>query len=399
MVDNNFSEREQQYINTVDDLEAPVNASDVAAELGISASTARNYLSSIDVIKHNRGEGYYLSGDYKTSTETANYFETEIPQEIIDDLQNGGLTYGDFAKSHDLSEDEASNLLDTLEERGYSVSQKVISSKGTKLWYLEDEREKQFAAGDGDGVYEFGLISDTHLGSAEEHLDELHDFYDRLEDRGINTVFHAGDISDGWKVYKHHHQQLVDEAVGWERLREYVITNYPERESIDTYFITGNHDYKLWKRSGIYFGQQIAERRDDLHWLGPMQATIVFHPGENIDLELIHPSGGAPYTLGYRAQTLYRERDPDSRPSLAGIGHLHGRMQANAEGVEAFYTMCWQGPTPYVIRKGLPTEIGGWIVELEIEDGELRRISTDCIQYSVNTSDNKVGVADLAELE
>jgi len=389
----------QQYITAVRELTQP-NSGDLSAELGVAQSTIRSHISKIDKIEHERGRGYYVvpkvesQSDVDTS-DSPNIYQDKIPDKIINELQGNGLTYTDFEAEYDIGSDEANNLLETLEQRGYAIDCNRLKDQ-TKLWYIEDRREKRYSLGGGNGTYRFGLISDTHLGSSEEHLNELEQFYDRLEDRGIHHVFHAGDISDGWKVYQHHHQQLKDAAVGWERLKKYVVENYPQRDSIQTHYITGNHDYKLWKRSGMYFGEQIDNRRDDLNWLAPMEATIVFHP--EVDLELIHPSGGTPYTLGYRAQTLYRERDPENRPSMGAIGHLHGRMQANAEGVEAFYTGCWQGPTPYVKRKGLPTEIGGWIVELEIEDGEIRKLGTDWINYPVNETSKRINTTDLTEL-
>jgi len=400
----------QQYIKAVDELTQPTST-ELEAHLGIASSTIRSHLREIGEIAHERGQGYYLVPDVDADTEdtdtdesdtdsvdtsdSPNYYQEEIPQGVIDELQGNGLTYADIESLFDIGPDEARNLLEELEQRGYAVDFNLLKGD-TRLWYIEDRREKQYALGNGDGTYNFGLISDTHLGSSEEHLNELEDFYDRLVDRDIHHVFHAGDISDGWKVYKHHHQQLKDAAVGWERLKEYVVDNYPQRDSITTHFITGNHDYKLWKRSGMYFGEQIDNRRDDLNWLAPIEATINFHP--EVDLELIHPSGGTPYTLGYRAQTLYRERDPENRPSIGAIGHLHGRMQANAEGVEAFYTGAWQGPTPYVKRKGLPTNVGGWIVDLEIENGGIRKLGADWIKYPVRGTSDSIDTTELTQL-
>jgi predicted phosphodiesterase len=391
------SDIEKAVIEAVSELNNPTHK-EVANYVGKANSTTRNHLANLDEIGHEAGKGYYLTGDYFVTDTVSNGYVDEINQDIISDLQNGGLTYGDFARKHDISKTEAQTLLDELERRGYTVNFREIGAGDTRLWYLDTNKNNIFQAGGGDGTYRFGLISDTHIGSSEEHLAELHDFYDRLEERGITTVFHAGDISDGWKVYKHHHQQLKPEAIGWENLREYVVENYPERESIDTYYITGNHDYKLWKRSGIYFGQEIDERRNDLHWLGAMEARIIFHEDAELDLELLHPSGGVPYSLGYKAQKLYRERDPENRPTLGAIGHLHGRMQANAHGVESFYTGCWQGPTPYVKRKGLPTQIGGWIVELEIENGNIRHLGTDWVSYETKEADKSYSTQDLAEL-
>lgn len=394
---DDLTPREEEYIKAVDQLNNPT-AEEVANYIGVATSTARDYLSSINSIHHTRGKGYYLSGEHHVTDSLNNYHQEDIAQTVINDLQSGGLTYGDFESKHSIGQTEANRILEELERRGYNVGFREIGANGTRLWYLETEQDKIFSAGSGDGVYKFGLISDTHLGSAEEHLQELNDFYDRLEERGIDTVFHAGDISDGWKVYKHHHQQLKPEAIGWENLRSYVVDNYPQRDNINTYYITGNHDYKLWKRSGIYFGQEIDERRDDLHWLGAMEASIVFDEENDIDLELLHPSGGVPYSLGYKAQKLYRERDPENRPTLGAIGHLHGRMQANAHGVESFYTGCWQGPTPYVKRKGLPTQIGGWIVTLEIRDGSVRQLGTDWISYETRDADSSYTTQELDAL-
>jgi hypothetical protein len=322
-----------------------------------------------------------------------------IPQTIINALEDDGLTYRQFEERHGYSESQAKRLLEDMREAGYPVEFREIDAQGTRLWYLSDQRDTSYRVGAGDGIYRFGLISDTHLGSKEEHLDELNDFYDRLVERGITTVYHAGDISDGYKVYRGHVNGLRSPAIGWGRLRDYVVENYPSRPSITTYFITGNHDYKYYKRNGIHFGQLIDDQREDLNWLGEMQATLVFDAAAGIDLELIHPSGGKPYTLGYRAQTLYRERPPTDRPTLAGIGHLHGKMQAEAEGVEAFYTGCWQGATPYIKRKGFPTKIGGWIVELEIEDDHLRRLNTEWVDYHPRGAENSYHVDDLAALD
>jgi hypothetical protein len=320
------------------------------------------------------------------------------PSGLLRALESSGLTYTDFDDQYGYSRDQAERLLDDLREKGWPIEFDVVDDHGTRLWYISVERDKQYAAGRGDGIYRFALISDTHLGSQAEHLEELHDFYDRLVERGITTVYHAGDISDGYEVYRHHVNELKSEAIGWQRLRQYVADRYPQRDGITTHFITGNHDYRFYKRNGIHLGELLDGDREDLHWLGEMQATIVFDPGAGIDLELIHPSGGTPYTVGYRAQTLYRERPPEDRPTLAGIGHLHDKMQANAEGVEAFYTGCWQGPTPYIKRKGLPTKIGGWIVELEIADGTVRRLRTEWIGYEARGTENAYDADALEDL-
>lgn len=316
-----------------------------------------------------------------------------IPGGFVDDLETGGLTYEQIEQKYDLSKDQARRRFETLRENGRAVEHVEVSDSGKRRFFLDDQSGKRFSA-PGDGTYRFGLISDTHLGSQEEHLDELNDFYDRIAERGIDMVLHCGDISDGYEVYRHHVNELKSNAIGWSRLKNYVVDNYPQRDGVTTHFITGNHDYKFYKATGLYFGAEIDSMRDDLNWLGEMNARVVFEDG--VDLELIHPSGGSPYTLGYRAQTLYRERPLDERPTFGVVGHIHGKLHGHAEGVEVFYPGCWQGTTTYIKRKGLSSTIGGWIVELEIEDGDVRRIKPEWIGYETQSSDNEYDVESLA---
>lgn len=318
--------------------------------------------------------------------------EADVPDGMVDELETGGLTYDQIKNEFGLSRDQARRRFEILRENGRAIEHIEVDDNGTRRFFLDDKSGKQFSA-PGDGTYRFGLISDTHLGSSEEHLAELGDFYDRIKARGIDMVLHCGDISDGYEVYRHHVNELKSDAIGWSRLKQYVIDNYPARDGITTHFITGNHDYKFYKSTGLYFGNEIAQRRDDLNWLGEMNARVIFEDG--IDIELIHPSGGSPYTLGYRAQTLYRERPLDERPTFGAIGHIHGKLHGHAEGVEVFYPGCWQGTTTYIKRKGLSSKIGGWIVELEIANGEVRRISPEWIGYPTRTKDNDYVIEEL----
>lgn len=324
---------------------------------------------------------------------------SDLPDAFISALRGNGLTYDEMERRYGFGRDKAKTLLDRMSEAGWCIEFDTLDRHGTRRYYIPDERDKRYQIGDGDGTYRFGLISDTHLGSKAAHLADLHDFYDRMQARGVELVLHGGDIGDGWKVHQNQINELKAEAVGWDRLTEYVVNHYPQRDGIETLFISGNHDHKLWKRSGVRFGQRVANQRDDMHWLGDSMARLVFAPGEDpVDLELIHPSGGQPYTLGYRAQTLYREQPTDIRPSMSAIAHLHGRLSAAAEGVEAWYTGCWKDLTTYGRRKGHAAEIGGWDIQLEIEDNRLKRFPMSWENYEADDSERQ-SAAQLQDIE
>lgn len=307
----------------------------------------------------------------------------EIDDTLLKTLRKGA-TLKDIQQLKECPRHVAQRLIQRVKERGHTVDERVPEDDGrSKVFFIpEGASDDRYVAGTGDGTYRFALIGDTHLGSSACQLDALHDFYDRLADRDISVVFHAGDITDGYDIHKGHINHLEGDAIGWGRLKEYTIENYPRRDGIDTYFIEGNHDHKYYKKNSIRYGELIARERDDLHFRGDSMVRFVFDPVNDIDLELIHPSGGQPYTTGYRLQTLYRERPVDQRPTIAGVGHLHESMYAETEGVKGFYVGGWKGLTTWGKRKGFGSFIGGWVLELEIKDGEVRRLGMDEISYS-----------------
>lgn len=324
-------------------------------------------------------------------------FEIERPAGFIDRLKNEGLTYDEISEEYDLTGKASQRLLQQIREDGFKVDFKEANQYGKRIFYIPDESGKRYDFGDGDGTYNIAVVSDTHLGSSVQKLKELNDFYDRIAKRDVDFVLHCGDISDGWKIYRGHINEVLGEASGWKRLRQYVIENYPQRDGIETFFISGNHDHKLHKRSGLYFGESIANVRDDLHWLGDSQATVVLDAENDIDVEMIHPDGGQPYTVGYRLQTLYRERGLDKRPTIALVGHLHGSMYAKTEGVFGFYAGCWKGTTTYGKRKGHEATIGGWFLNIEIENGVIRRLNPEWVDYSDSEEDD--GQFDIQDIE
>lgn len=395
---------------------------ELSERLGIAASTVRDHIYDLEKvgydIEYNPAENTWTLldepssvGDVETPAESEPADDprddTEddsppsldnLPSGLITDLSRGGLTFQDFEEEYGLSDSQAKRLLQNMRESGYAVDFKEVDEYGTRLWFFAGERDKKFSIGDGDGQYTFAIISDTHLGSKAEHLDELNDFYDEVQRRGIDIVFHAGDIGDGWNVHKGQIDEVKGAASGWDRLTDYVVDNYPQRDGVDTLFISGNHDHKLQRRTGIWFSERIDERRDDLHWCGDSQATFVFDRENDINLELIHPSGGNPYTVGYRLQTLYRERPVDNRPTIAAVGHIHGSMYAETEGVKGLYAGCWKGLTTYGKRKGHVSNIGGWIIDMKIEDGEIRQFTPQWVGYSSNEDNNNFDLQDIDDM-
>ena len=83
-----------------------------------------------------------------------------------------------------------------------------------------------------------GLISDTHLCSDADRLDLCEEAYNLFQKEGCKVVLHAGDLSDGWNVYRNHKQFV--KCIGGQAQAKYIIRNYPKRDGIKTYYIGGN---------------------------------------------------------------------------------------------------------------------------------------------------------------
>lgn len=322
-------------------------------------------------------------------------------EELTDELRSGGLTYDDFEEQYGLNRDKAREAIQDLQATGRTIEEERIDQYGTKMYRITDEVDDQFRWINEDGNYNFGVISDTHLGSTGEQLDSLEQMYDRFQEEDIDVVFHAGDISDGTVknngrgVYRGHSNHLKPEAIGWDRLMDYVEENYPERDGVDTLFISGNHDHQLFKNTGIRFGEEVASRRDDLHWLGDSYANVDLG---DVDMDLVHPSGGAPYTLGYRAQTWLRDKPDEEKADITVFGHLHQFLNAETEGSQVLYAGAWQGSTPFLERKGIKPKAGGWIVDMEVEDEDIRSWKTDRVMFPLENDGSDVSAAEINDM-
>lgn len=391
MGDDSLTDKQQTIVNNL-----PSDKYDLADTVDLAPSTVRDHIKSIretgiDIEWHPHREVYVKGGIdvRKTADEISHDTVTTI-------LQDSGATYKQLQEELGTTKDVLKTVFDDMREKGYSIEFDVVDGEGTRHFYIPDDIDRRYKIADGDGHYTFAIISDTHLGSEAEHLEELHDFYDRCVDRGISRVFHCGDISDGWDVHQGHVNVVKGEATGWDRLKEYVVQHYPKRDGITTHFIEGNHDHKYHRRNGIHFGELIANEREDLHYCGDSQATFIFDRENDIGLEVLHPSGGKPYTVGYRLQTLYRERSLKDRPTIAAVGHIHGSMYAETEGVKGLYAGAWKGTTTYGKRKGHEAKIGGWIIDMDIKDGVVTQFVPQWQGYEEQGTANSYEVEDIS---
>jgi predicted phosphodiesterase len=236
-------------------------------------------------------------------------------------------------------------------------------------------------------TYKVGLVSDTHLCSSYQQLDSLWKFYETCDNQGVDTVLHAGDISDGYKMYAGHEFELFKH--GERAQTQYIIENYPLIDGIKTHFIGGNHDESFHKKFGSDLCYDVSVQRPDILYRGFYLANINIH---GINVCLHHGDGGVAYARSYRPQRLALSKIENkgiTSPDCLIIGHYHcSCILPDYIGMYTIQMPCFQAATPsYMGRKGLNPDIGGIILEMEIENNKLISTKTQYINYKVKEDD------------
>ena len=212
-----------------------------------------------------------------------------------------------------------------------------------------------------DRELRFGIVSDTHLCSTHEKLNELHTFYHICKKMKVDTILHAGDMVAGWKVYRGQENEVhTFGAIGQSN---YVIENYPKVKGIKTYFITGNHCESFWKLAGIDIGDVIADKREDMIYLGMYDADVFL---KGVHIKLHHGDGGGAYALSYKGQKYAEQIPSGKKPRVMIIGHFHTSFYFWYRNIHIINAGCFEGQTTFLARKMLNPAIGGWIVDLRL---------------------------------
>lgn len=228
----------------------------------------------------------------------------------------------------------------------------------------------------------FGAIADSHLGSNYERLDILESLYDIYAERGIERVFHAGNYIDG-------ESSVNSDSIhthGIDGQANYFVGCYPSRVGMTTYYISGD-DHEAWFK-GIDIGQHIEDiarrqGREDLKYLGYMEADVPLVEGSDRMIRVLHAGGGSSYALTYTSQKIIDTYDDSEKPDILLIGHYHkASYLPNYRGVAIWSLGCQQEQTPFMRKKRLHADLGGWAITvgLSVED-EIVRVSSEFFSY------------------
>lgn len=231
-----------------------------------------------------------------------------------------------------------------------------------------------------------GLVSDTHLCCKEERLAELHATYDLFAQEGIVRVMHAGNIVDGY-VSKINGASVFCTSV--DDQAQYVIDNYPKRDGIKTYYITGDDHEGWWMKEGFNFGGYLNfmckdQGRDDLQYIGHVEADIAVKIGKRPTMiKIQHPGGGSSYARSYSGQKQVEAFEGGEKPSILVQGHYHVSNYMNDRNIHVISLPGFQDQTIFARKKRLRMEVGGAIVSFKAspEDGSVTRLRIEMVRF------------------
>lgn len=282
-----------------------------------------------------------------------------------------------------VSERVASVMIDEKKQAGFNVRElngvwKIVNDVIPSENRYRDEWN-------GDRIIRFGLMGDTQINSKYAQLTHLHRLYDIYAEEGIGKVYHTGDIDDGEQMRKGHQYELYNQGV--DDHADEIIRVYPRRKGIVTEFITGNHDASMVKLAGVDIGRVIAQKRDDMKYLGYGSSAI--NLTDNCILELRHPEDGTAYALSYKTQKIIEAMSGGEKPNILGVGHYHKGEYICYRNVHAIQTACLQAQTSWERGKGIAIVLGGWIIEVRLNiDGGVERIRPEFFPFYTAIKDD-----------
>lgn len=218
----------------------------------------------------------------------------------------------------------------------------------------------------------FGVVSDTHLGSKECALDELSLAYDYFEAEGIRDVLHAGDLVAGLGIFPHQEHHLTHTS--FEEQRDFAAEHYPKRDGITTHIIGGNHDLDgMFGKAGADPVMAVADRREDVNYLGPWSAWLELANGAHV--HLLHGRGGMSYSFSYKLQKLCEAYPLGRKPAALILGHFHVQGNMQCRGVQGMFPGCFEWRSKqFGERVGHGNTVGFHVVSAQLgDDGSIVR--------------------------
>ena len=312
----------------------------------------------------------------------------DLEDKIKKRIKNCGRTVEELANAFAVEEEDIRNAVDNMRNNHLIVNNLDGNLRlGKNISPSVSHINNSMFVGEKEIV--LGVISDTHIASVFDRIDDCELLYDRFVDAGVNTVMHCGNFIHGVTpthglsdIYIYDIQSQI----------EHFCKVYPKRDGIVTNIISGNcHEGTIVTRESIDIVKLFNNTakgcgRDDLVCIGYIQADMVFvRDGGSSTIRLLHASGGSAQAVSGYAQK-YADRLPEGdRPEIVLIGHIHKMLSMYHRGMFLHQAGCVCDIDTFSKKMMLYNDIGGTILRLKQGiDGSFNSISTEWIPLEKN---------------
>jgi predicted phosphodiesterase/biotin operon repressor len=299
-------------------------------------------------------------------------------EKLIAKLKRDKKTVQQIRQEMGWSEHRARKELQELRKQHFNVRAERNRGQRTVYW-IDDSRASyrtHFISGPQQKrlVELYGTPSDIHIGSKLHDEQAFLEYMKRaFEEHGVKRFFICGDLVDGRDIY-HGHLNFL-KAVTQQDQVDMVCEELPDWKGVEYVLIDGNHDYSWTQKGAPFTGELIAQKRNDVTYLGPSVGDVIL---DGVRIRLLHGAGGGAYSVTYPIQRYMRNismsGEPREKiPKVLHVGHYHKRLDGVEVESGAIATMCgnFQEPNEWYMRRGYVGPRGAHIVYLGIEDGKL----------------------------
>lgn len=297
---------------------------------------------------------------------------------LVHSASEFGVTVGEISRRIvKMSSKKASDIVEKLIISGHPLT--ILADRKTVV--VAKKIRKNFPAIKFNIAREVkvGVVSDTHLTSTHQQVKLLERSYEVFSENGVEVVLHGGDWSEGAPSagYRGHMKDVAGTNIN--KLRDYVVDRYPRLtvmrkdgsvEEGKTVGIAGNHDDWIQAAGGLDFVQAIADKRNDIEYLGSEYGSVVIG---GVYYYLLHPRGGSGDTLSRKLEMhIRRARNRASKgkgnPRVFILGNWHQAIAFFDRDVLGFLAPCMKSEDDFHATLGLVPKIGFWIINLGLDE-------------------------------
>ncbi len=271
--------------------------------------------------------------------------------------------------------------VELLRKQGHNIE---IWFEDNVLWCMEKPLPRATTSvgtlGDFTGsTLVIGVVSDTHIGNEHSQIEALTEFYAHARERGVEVVYHVGDLTDG--MYPNRSDSFYEQdAHGFSEQVRKVVEVYPRITGVETRFITGNHDVTHMRNGGASVGETVAALRDDMVYLGHNFAKEWLTP--HCSMNLVHPFDGVVQNVTWKLQKYIDGAIGARKSDILLMGHYHKQGYIYYKGTHGFMVPSFEGQTGFMTSANIESYIGGYVLTLQFDaDGYLRTITSEAVVF------------------